>query len=99
MTDPPRPLTPPQLAVYRLCLRGLESGRGVPTYRSIAAAFGWQSINTARTHIVALARHGLVRLPGPHGRVSLPGVRVRLEFEDTEVGRLARAAFEGEGTS
>jgi hypothetical protein len=57
-TSPAAP-TPPQTKLLRLLLR-LEAEGRPPTYRELAAASGWTAVGTARDHVRALARQGLV---------------------------------------
>jgi len=76
---------PPTLIQVRILshLRKAEEDGRTPSYRELAAAFGWRAVATVRDHVAALAAKGLVTL-APHQARSL-----RL----TETGREAAVAM------
>jgi repressor LexA len=53
-------LTKPQRLVLEAFRRRAHNGMPAPTYRELCAEFGWRSTGTARDHIRALARKGLL---------------------------------------
>jgi repressor LexA len=63
LMTPAKALTPVQAQVLRVFKRRAAAGLPPPTYRELCQEFGWRSTGTARDHIRALARKGLVQ-PG-----------------------------------
>lgn len=53
-----------------------------PTYRDLCSEFGWASTGTARDHLQALARKGVLRLSGGRARL------LRLQEDIEPVGRV-----------
>ena len=45
--------TPIQARILRYLRKAEEEGR-TPSYREMAAAFGWQAVSTVRDHVAAL---------------------------------------------
>jgi repressor LexA len=69
------PLTQMQEKVLEAIRRRLDLGESPPTYRELCAEFGWASTGTARDHLRALARKGLIDLAEGQARQ----VRIRQE--------------------
>lgn len=59
MTTTTNPLTPRQLEVLQWISGYIDTHDYAPTYRQVAAAYGW-TVNGAATHIRALTRKGCV---------------------------------------
>lgn len=82
-------LTSMQRQVLAAIRRRVDRGEPAPTYRDLCAKFGWASTGTARDHLRALARKGVLRLA--QGRARL--VRLQEQVEPVArvplVGRIA----------
>lgn len=60
--ETPLPLTSIQAKVLDAIRRRIEHGESAPTYRDLCEEFGWASTGTARDHLKALARKGVLEL-------------------------------------
>ena len=58
-------LTPLQLEVLQFINQFREQEQCNPTHAEIAEYFGWRSLNSARTHLKALERRGVLRFRSP----------------------------------
>ena len=63
-------LTAQQAAIVRFFRDLAEDGGGPPTLREVCTHFGWSSTGTARDHLRALVRKGVLRRSGPQARCS-----------------------------
>lgn len=65
----PTPLTPRQMDVYAWIYRRTRECGYQPSYREIAARFGWRShTNGVRSFLIALQRKGYLRVTPARGR-------------------------------
>lgn len=82
-------LTSIQRQVLATIRARVDRGDPAPTYRDLCAEFGWASTGTARDHLQALAKKGVLRLAGGRARL----VRLQEEVEPVArvplVGRIA----------
>lgn len=53
-------LTEKQAAILRFIAQRIHDGRGAPTYREVAAAFGYRSTQAVADHFAALERKGYI---------------------------------------
>jgi repressor LexA len=83
-------LTDKQAKVLRMIAGRIEKGRGAPTYREIAGAFGWRSNQAAQDHVNALVRKGYLRRREGHARgLELTGEADSARHGIPIVGRVA----------
>jgi len=83
-------VTDKQIEVLRVFMGARSANEPPPTFRELCVRFGWNSTGTARDHVRALGRQGLLEdmagVRSRRWRLTRRGVRIAQDAIDAERG-------------
>lgn len=90
---PDKALTPRQREVLRALVAYVLRHQRMPTIRELLALIGVTATNGVMCHLDALVRKGYLRRTNESRGMTLPGVRIRMDYADDEHGARLKSAL------